>query len=38
MSKCDCGKQMIIGSFNTKLGNEIEYEECEDCGVQEIYK
>ena len=27
MSECDCGKQMTIGSFMTKLGNEIEYEK-----------
>ncbi len=36
--RCNCGKQMDIGTFLTKLGNEIEYEECEDCGVIEVSK
>lgn len=30
---CECNKKIIIGRFITKLGNEIEYEECEDCGL-----
>lgn len=38
MTKCECGKDLVIGSFLTKKGNEIEYEECEDCGVVEVYK
>lgn len=35
---CDCGNQnqLIIGTFVTQLGNEIEYMECEDCGVVEV--
>lgn len=37
MGKCECGKDMIIGSCLTKSGNEIEYEECEDCGLMEVY-
>jgi len=35
---CDCGKKLRIGSFLTELGNEIEYEECEDCGVVNMTK
>jgi len=34
--KCDCGKELHIGALLTKLGNEIEYCECEDCGLVEI--
>jgi len=33
---CNCNKQLTIGSMLTKLGNEIEYMECEDCGLVEI--
>lgn len=29
-----CGKQLYCGSFITNYGNEIEYQECEDCGVE----
>lgn len=35
---CECGKELIIGSFITELGNEIEYTECLDCGVVEVSK
>ena len=35
---CECGKELTIGSFLTKLGNEIEYMECEDCGVVGVDK
>ena len=34
--KCDCGKDLVIGNFLTKLGNEIEYMECKDCGLVEV--
>lgn len=33
MGKCYCGKILFIGSFITEKGNEIEYEECEVCGI-----
>ena len=33
---CDCKKELIIGAVLTKLGNEIEYCECEDCGLVEV--
>lgn len=33
---CDCGKQLIIGVLLTKLGNDIEYTECESCGVVDV--
>ena len=34
--KCDCGKQLKIGTLLTELGNDIEYMECEDCGLVEV--
>ncbi len=35
MSACEqCRKLMYVGSFITKYGTEIEYEECEVHGVE----
>ncbi len=35
MSACEkCRKLMHIGHFITKFGNEIEYEECEEHGIE----
>ena len=32
--KCDsCERDLVFGSFITKCGNEIEYTECEECGM-----
>ena len=38
MTICECGKELYIGRVLTKLGNEIEYEECKDCGIVEMSK
>ena len=35
--KCElCGSDLIIDSMLTKLGNEIEYSECTECGIIEV--
>lgn len=34
--KCECGKDLGMGALLTKLGNEIEYMECQDCGLVEV--
>ncbi len=31
-----CGQQTYCGAVLTKYGNEIEYEECEKCGLIHI--
>ena len=37
MSLCEiCRKPMTIGNILTKLGNEIEYEECSEHNVQVV--
>lgn len=33
---CDCGNELIMGSTLTQLGNELEYMECENCGVVDV--
>ena len=33
---CDCGKELISGAVLTPLGNEIDYMECEGCGLVEV--
>lgn len=30
---CECGKKLHSETLLTKLGNVIDYQECEDCGV-----
>lgn len=32
--KCDCGEDLIIETFVTSLGTEVEVFECPKCGVQ----
>ncbi len=34
--KCECGKDLESGVLLTKLGNDIEYTECKDCGIVEL--
>ena len=34
--KCDCGRKLVLGSFITTLGNEIEYMECEKCEIVDV--
>lgn len=36
MAICECGKDLVINSFITKLGNEIEVEECKECGIVNV--
>lgn len=33
---CECTKQLHCGSVLTKAGNEIEYMECEACGIVDV--
>lgn len=34
--KCECGETLYEGAVLTHYNNEIDYAECEACGIREI--